>query len=28
MTGIRQDVVFAIRQMRRSPGFAATAAIT
>ena len=25
MTGIRQDVVFALRQMRRSPGFAVTA---
>jgi predicted permease len=28
MTGIRQDVVFAFRQMRRSPGFAATAVLT
>ena len=28
MTGIRQDLVFAYRQMRRSPGFAATAILT
>jgi predicted permease len=28
MTGIRQDVAFALRQMRRSPGFAATAVLT
>lgn len=28
MSGIRQDVAFALRQMRRSPGFAATAVIT
>jgi predicted permease len=28
MTGIRQDVTFAFRQMRRSPGFAVTAVIT
>ncbi len=28
MSGIRQDVVFALRQMRRSPGFAATAVLT
>src|SRR5215467_161942 len=28
MTGIRQDLVFAFRQMRRSPGFAATAVLT
>jgi predicted permease len=27
MTGIRQDVVFAFRQMRRSPGFAVTAVL-
>jgi predicted permease len=28
MSGIRQDVAFALRQMRRSPGFAATAVLT
>jgi predicted permease len=28
MSGIRQDLVFAFRQMRRSPGFAATAVLT
>src|SRR6476469_6227470 len=28
MPGIRQDCVLAIRQMRRSPGFAATAVMT
>jgi hypothetical protein len=28
MTGIRQDFVFALRQMRRSPGFAITAVVT
>ena len=28
MSGIRQDVSFALRQMRRSPGFAATAVVT
>jgi predicted permease len=28
MTGIRQDVTFALRQMRRSPGFALTAVVT
>jgi predicted permease len=28
MTGMRQDFVFALRQMRRSPGFAATAVAT
>src|SRR5450432_455079 len=28
MSGIRQDVTFAFRQMRRSPGFAATAILT
>src|SRR6266545_2234961 len=28
MSGIRQDVVFALRQMRRSPGFAFTAILT
>jgi predicted permease len=28
MTGIRQDFTFAFRQMRRSPGFAATAVVT
>ena len=28
MTGIRQDLAFAFRQMRRSPGFAATAVLT
>jgi len=28
MAGIRQDLVFAVRQTRRSPGFAATAVIT
>src|SRR5260370_32574666 len=28
MSGIRQDLVFALRQMRRSPGFAATAVLT
>ncbi len=28
MTGIRQDVAFAVRQMRRSPGFAVTAIVT
>jgi predicted permease len=28
MTGIRQDVVFALRQMRCSPGFSATAVLT
>src|SRR3984957_7997904 len=28
MTGIRQDVAFALRQMRRSPAFAATAVVT
>src|SRR5450631_3881424 len=28
MTGIRQDVAFALRQMRRSPGFAVTAVLT
>src|SRR6266478_1251525 len=28
MSGIRQDVAFALRQMRRSPGFAATAVVT
>src|SRR4051794_16855003 len=28
MTGIRQDCVLALRQMRRSPGFAFTAVIT
>ena len=28
MTGIRQDLAFALRQMRRSPGFAVTAVLT
>src|SRR5450432_687243 len=28
MSGIRQDVAFALRQMRRSPGFAVTAFLT
>ena len=28
MSGIRQDVSFAVRHMRRSPGFAATAVLT
>jgi predicted permease len=28
MSGIRQDFVFALRQMRRSPGFAVTAVLT
>ena len=28
MTGLRQDMVFALRQMRRSPAFAATAVLT
>jgi len=28
LTGIRQDVTFAFRQMRRSPGFAVTAVVT
>jgi predicted permease len=28
MSGIRQDVAFAVRQMRRSPGFAVTAVLT
>src|SRR5579863_9083356 len=28
MTGIRQDVTFACRQIRRSPGFAVTAVVT
>jgi predicted permease len=28
MAGLRQDMVFAVRQMRRSPGFAATAVLT
>jgi len=28
MTGIRQDLAFALRQMRRSPGFALTAVLT
>src|ERR1700704_6441357 len=28
MSGIRQDVAFALRQMRRSPGFAVTAVLT
>jgi len=28
MAGIRQDLTFAFRQMRRSPGFAATAVVT
>lgn len=28
MSGIRQDLVFALRQMRRSPGFAVTAVLT
>ena len=28
LAGIRQDVTFALRQMRRSPGFAATAVVT
>jgi predicted permease len=28
MTGLRQDLVFAFRQMRRSPGFAVTAVLT
>jgi predicted permease len=28
MSGIRQDLVFAVRQMRRSPGFALTAILT
>jgi predicted permease len=28
MSGIRQDVAYAFRQMRRSPGFAATAVLT
>src|ERR1700682_4605173 len=28
MSGIRQDVAFALRQMRRSPGFAVTAILT
>ena len=28
MPGIRQDAVLAVRQMRRSPGFATTAVIT
>src|SRR5450631_3580051 len=28
MSGIRQDLIFAFRQMRRSPGFAVTAVLT